>query len=275
MRFLPDPATCLLAALLAGAPLFAGTIFSDDFESGALGDSSRWDTSLKDSTGGIETRLEFVHGGKRSLRTTALDRQGKSSGAGVTHWFMPGVDQCNFRWYAMFAGDFYQGDMLHWTIIGGSRVDDRWSCFTNTAGRKPDGTDFFVTNLEPNNNWSRIPPPGRLIFYSYFPEMKQDPDGHYWGNQIRPEEDFLVQRGRWYCFEVQVKLNQPGSHDGEQAFWIDGREIFRQTGIRWRDIEDLKLNSITLGPYIHQSRKNNTCWYDDVVIGTEYIGPLK
>ena len=45
----------------------------------------------------------------------------------------------------------------------------------------------------------------------------------------------MIERGRWYCFEVMVKLNEPGEHDGEQ---------------------------------------DNTCWFDDVVISTEYIGPI-
>jgi hypothetical protein len=90
-----------------------------------------------------------------------------------------------------------------------------------------------------------------------------------------PEEPFVVERGRWYCFEVMVKLNAPGQHDGEQAFWVDGKKIYHQTGIRWRETADLKLNSMMLDVYVHQSRRDNTCWFDDVKIATEYIGPLE
>jgi hypothetical protein len=273
MKFRRLLCTSIYAAVCV-SPLCAGVILHEDFESGLL-DTLLWESNIvPPKRGGVETRPEYVHSGPRSFRVTSTDNAGKPVGAYIQHFFMPGVDTAYFRWYAMFAGDFDQGNLMHWVFFGGSRVDDKWSCYKDTAGHRPTGTDFFCTFLDTWRNQGLFPPPGRLGFYSSFPEMKIDLDGRYWGNMFAPEIPFLVERGRWYGYEVMVKLNQPGSHDGEQAFWVDGKEIYHQTGIRWRDTEDLKLNSMMLDVYVHQSRQNNTCWFDDVEISTDYIGPL-
>ena len=266
--------TVLYACSLLTGQAAAGEIFSDDFEGTRL--SPKWETNAKDSTrGGFETRGRYVHSGKQSFRLTSISNNDHASGSNLRFFFLPGKDNCYFRWYAMFAPDFNQGNLMHWCVLSASRIDDQWSAF-GKAGIRPDGTNFAVTNLEPANNWGRRPLPGGMGFYSYFPEMKISGDSlHYYGNRFEPEPPCLVERGRWYCFEVLVKLNEPGHHDGEQAFWIDGKEIYRQTGIRWRDSEVLKLNSLTLDVYIHHANQDNTCWFDEVVISTEYIGPLK
>ncbi|HUU27172.1 MAG TPA: hypothetical protein VM123_05100 [archaeon] len=255
------------------------TIFSEDFESGSLEGNWVLYHEFGDSvTSGFEHRPQYVHLGRASYRLTAVDRQGQESGSNIMYFFLPGEDKCHFRWYAMFAEDFDQGNLMHWVIIGGNRIDNQWSIFgsPDVAGTRPNGRDFFVTNLDTWRNWGRNPPPGELLFYTYHPEMKIDRDGiHYWGNMSKPEKLFLVERGRWYCFEMMVKLNTPGQRDGEQAFWVDGREIHRQTDIRWRDTRNLRLNMLMLDVYIHQARQNNTCWFDDVEISTDYIGPSK
>lgn len=265
--------------LLVSSPGWARdrVIFSEDFESGSLeGNWVRYFEFGDSITSGFEHRPEYVHSGKASYRLTAVERGGQESGSNIIYFFLPGEERVFFRWYARFAEDFDQGNLMHWVIIGGNRIDKQWASFGDVAGTRPNGHDFFVTTLDTWRNWGRNPPPGELLFYSYYPEMKIDRDGvHYWGNMSKPEKPSLVERGRWYSFEVMVKLNTPGEHDGEQAFWVDGKEIHRQTGIRWRDTKDLRLNSLMLDVYIHQARQNNTCWFDDVVISTEYIGPIK
>jgi hypothetical protein len=271
------PLTAAFCVMLLFSPANAKVILDEGFESGRLTGDWVYYWEFGDSVNsGWETRPEFVHSGKQSFRLTSMARDGQENGSNIRRFFMPGVDKCYFRWYAKFAEDFDQGNLMHWVIIGGSRVDNKWSCYDSTAGNRPNGKNFFITTLDPWRDWGRNPAPGALQFYSYFPEMKIDRDGvHYYGNMFGPEKPFLVERGTWHCYEVMVKLNKPGSHDGEQAFWVDGKKIYHQTGIRWRDTEDLRLNSLMLDVYVHQSRHDNTCWFDDVKISTEYIGPLK
>jgi len=187
---------------------------------------------------------------------------------------MPGHDKVHARWYCKFAEDFDQGNHMHFVHMLANRADNKWSAF-GKAGIKPNGDDFFTTGLEPDRNWGKNPPPGEMFFYSYFPDMKIDPKmNKYWGNAFRPEKKFLIERGRWYCMEMMVKANSEGKKDGEQAFWIDGRLIGHFKDMSWRTTDKLRINCFWLLLYVHDSKKVNKVYFDDVVISTDYIGPV-
>ncbi len=277
-NFAPRRAMQLLAvvitlALLTPPRAVCETILSEDFESGKLGEL--WEKNTDDTLRlDFEHRPEYVHSGKASYRVTTLNRDGKAMGSNIKYFFLPGVDKAHFRWYGMFAETMKTG-LSHYVFITGSRTDNKYSPL-GQAGNQADGTNFFVTNLEPSTHRGKYPPPGRMGFYTYWPEMKPDPkSGKFWGNRFEPEQPVQIERGRWYCFEVMVKLNEPGKTDGEQAFWIDGEKQYHQRGMRWRDSDVLRLNMLNLELYYGRSEQDNTVWFDDVEINTEYIGPLK
>ena len=278
---IPSLAREALAAGLFCAAALGQVVLSEDFESGVLGE--RWEKYSEDPVrGGAETRPQYVHGGKKSYRISAPAFQGegrtldgrvlRESDSWIRTWFLPGYDRTYIRWYAKFAKDF-GGRGMHWCQFWACRPDKPRSVLGG-AGRKPDGTDRFIVNVEPRGLES-MPPPGQIVFYTYWPDMKQSPDGRYWGNYFYPKEPFWLERGRWYCFEVLVRCNQPGKKDGEQVLWIDGKEVLRVAGLRWRDTESLKLNMAMFGNYSSNSRHDRTYWLDDVVISTEYVGPTK
>ena len=100
------------------------------------------------------------------------------------------------------------------------------------AGRRPSGFDFFRTSLDSWRDWGRNPPPG----------------------------------------EMMLKANMAGMNNGEQAFWINGKLVGHFKNITWRYTNDLKINSFSLGPYIHDNKKVNRVWFDDVVVSAGYIG---
>ena len=271
----------LLAAVIFCSLVQGEVIFSEDFESGSLGE--RWEKYSDDpARGGFETRAGYVHSGSKSYRISAPAYVGKGrviegrvykeSDSWIVTWFLPGYDQVYIRWYAKFAEDF-EGRGMHWCQFWACRPDNPRSVLGG-AGRRPDGTDRFIANVEPVGE-DAMPPPGKIAFYTYWPDMQPSADGNYWGNYFFPEEPFFIERGRWYCFEMLVKCNQPGKKDGEQALWIDGREILRVDGMRWRDTETLKLNMAMFGNYSGNSRHDRIYWIDDIVIATEYVGPLK
>jgi hypothetical protein len=73
--------------------------------------------------------------------------------------------------------------------------------------------------------------------------------------------------------------------DGQQAFWVDGKLVGEFKGFRWRSTDALKLNSFWL---LHDGETGSTInndpdhakraydvWFDDLVIATEYIGPVQ
>jgi hypothetical protein len=96
--------------------------------------------------------------------------------------------------------------------------------------------------------------------------------GKYWGNLFKPKRKILIKRDRWYCMEMMLRANDAGRNNGEQAFWINGKLIGRFKNITWRYTNDLKINSFLLGLYIHDNKKINRIWYDDVVVSTGFIG---
>ncbi len=142
--------------------------------------------------------------------------------------------------------------------------------------------------------------------------MHGQPDGRpnaYYGNNFRPPMRPFVGRENWICVEVMVKLNTIGNRDGEQAFWINGtliehykpgspagtwvRDRFDTTtstwnpnpqpfeGMSWRTHDSLQINRATLQWYVSDRAAQNgptdknIVYFDNVVVATQYIGPVQ
>jgi hypothetical protein len=213
--------------------------------------------------------------GRGALRLTTADRGGNESGVGPHYWFDPGHDTVYFRRYIRFAEDYDQGNLNH---VGGALYavagSNRWAQM-GKAGLKPDGDDRFGARLEPWRDWGRHTPPGAMMLYTYWMDMKPDRSGPYYGNNLMPTPDrqITLDRGRWYCLEHMIRANTPGAADGEMAAWIDGELYIHLTGFRWRTTAELRLKRMSLDIYVHRSEQVNTVWYDDVALSTGYIGP--
>lgn len=247
-------------------------IFREDFEKGDF--RERWD-SVRDKDGEVLSLIDPADPrlGEKALRVTAT--LGKNTGGGPTQWF-ESSDTVFVRFYCRFAKSC---DYVHHfvTLRANKSLQgkDKWSGFGG-AGLKPDGGERFSTALEPWGNWGRNPAPGRWNFYSYWHEMKKSPDGKYWGNGFRPEEQPDIPKAKWICAEFMLKHNTPGEADGEQAFWIDGELRGHWTGIEWRTSPDLRANALTLETYITDRWTENSVNivdFDNLVIARKYIGP--
>jgi len=250
-------------------------IFADQFErENAGGLAKRWDSP---GAGGGRF-LSLVDSGnaacgQKSLRTEA--RLGENEGDGLTQWFVS-KETLFIRFYVRFDQDC---DYVHHFVTlranRGLRGGDRWSGFGG-AGNQPKGDERFSTALEPWGNWGRWSPPGQWNFYSYWYQMKPSPDGKYWGNAFRPDEQLPIPKGQWICAEFMLKHNTPGQADGEQAYWIDGELVGHWTGIPWRTSPALMANALTVESYVTDrwtKQKVNIVDFDNVVIAKEYIGP--
>jgi len=117
-------------------------------------------------------------------------------------------------------------------------------------------------------------------FYCYHADMR----GRY-GNSwhFRP----ALQHGRWYCVEKYCKLNTPaeggaggtgkGKNDGILRAWIDGKQVWEKTDIRFRDTAALKMETIWLNIYHGGATpvppQDIHVYFDNVVIARKYIGP--
>lgn len=269
-------------------------IFSDGFESDEAFKSAFEVGGLKEGRAKVVTDAALVHTGKGSLQLTATANDGKESGSGPQYWFAgargvgkdksaDGYDRVYMRYYIRFASDYDQGNLNH-TGGGMSGVagSNKWSGMGG-AGIRPKGDDNFSSRVEPWRDWGRLTPPGFMFCYAYWMDMKIDKDGHYWGNMMQPKDDtrIMPERGRWYCIEQMISVNtikdgpdgKVAQSDGELAVWIDGKLYLHYTGFRWRSSDAVRIKRASLQVYVHQSRQDNTVWYDDLVISTGYIGP--
>lgn len=81
-------------------------------------------------------------------------------------------------------------------------------------------------------------------------------------------------RGRWFCVEVQMKLNTPGQVDGKFAFWVDDKLEAERYNIDWRGTYTAYgINAIMLENYVNQGVPHNqTRYYDNFVVSTGRIG---
>jgi hypothetical protein len=266
-------ALCLSAGLCrAGAPA-GDIIFTEDFEQF---DPRRWDTITSKT-------IEIVDGGRSGKCVQITSTLGQDTGGHLYKMLSPGLDTCYLRFYVKFEKE--HAYIHHFVHLTGYNPPTRWP--QGGAGERPPGDRRFSTGIEPWGFFGKYPAPGAWQFYSYWCEMKAARDGRFWGNSFAPEQPALVERDRWTCMEIMLKCNTVGEADGEQAFWIDGREIGRWGGIRWRTDEKLNVNGLWMLNYITENavnqnrsritepRKVNRVWFDDIVVSRSYIGPAQ
>ncbi|MHC4550312.1 MAG: hypothetical protein ACYTEZ_16200 [Planctomycetota bacterium] len=301
------PAGTGLAARHPGDRGLAGNrrvLFADDFERGTIAEiGRRWGNAS--NRGGKALALAEdgppASRGQRCLQVTAT--LGENTGGHLYTRLKRGVDRAYARFYVKFPQE--AGYIHHFVHLGGYHPPTLWP--QGGAGTRPQGHERFTAGIEPFGRRGRVPPPGEWSFYVYWHEMKMSADGKYWGNGLGPEQPVAAPRGRWQCVEVMLKLNEPGRRDGELALWLDGKLTahfkpgVRRTkwtgmgfrlrrggepfeGFSWRTTAELKINFFWLLHYVTEGalRRNrvqdpprtNRVFFDQVVVATEYIGPL-
>jgi len=243
-------------------------LFVDDFETGTVEQiGTRWGSIRLKENIDLTTNVHAASPGERSIHIA-------ENGHLFTH--TKGVDTMYARFYVKFHEK--TGYIHHFVHLVADRTPQPWP--KGGAGETPPGDAKFSTGIEPTGRWGRFPPPGVWNFYTYWHEMQSK-----WGSVFHGKQE-LIQPGRWYCVEVLLKANSdPEKHDGVQAFWVDGELYGRFDGFRWRTTDKLKINSFWLLYYnTDQPARHNKdprpesrvmeVWFDDVVIATEYIGPV-
>jgi len=282
-------------------------LLAEDFETGALGDlKQRWsDVSNKD--GNVLAFSDDVPPGSHGQRSIQMTATLAQNTGGHLYTRLPrAVDKVFARFYVKFPQD--AGYIHHFVHLGGYNPSTPWA--QGGAGDRPRGDERITVGIEPHGHYGRYPAPGAWTFYNYWHEMKISADGRYWGNGLQGPRPAVIPRNRWQCVEVMLQLNSaPDNADGELALWLDGKleshfvkgaKRTRWTGMgfnlvgegdepfegfRWRKTTDLKINFFWLLYYVTENapRQNkvanppptNRAWFDDVVLATQYIGPLK
>ncbi|MBN1816808.1 MAG: hypothetical protein JW828_05580 [Sedimentisphaerales bacterium] len=243
-------------------------LFVEDFEQGSLEEiAKRWGQIYKPENVSLSGDIHSRSPGSRSVRI-------KDNGHLFTH--PKGVDTLFARFYVKFHEK--TGYIHHFVHIVADADPQPWP--KGGAGETPAGDRKFSTGIEPTGHWGKFAPPGVWNFYTYWHEMKTK-----WGTVYIGKET-PIEPSRWYCVEVMLKANStPQAHDGEQAFWVDGELYGHWGGFNWRTTDDLKINTFWLLYYnTEQPARHNKdphpesrimeVWFDDIVLATEYIGPV-
>jgi hypothetical protein len=173
------------------------------------------------------------------------------------------TDVAYVRWYRKWQSDYeFAGHKMPGVYAYAGRY------YGGGAGEKPDGYDKFSCKLYvTENQYPR--------FYTYHPDQ-QGPYGDMPDLNLVNEE-YTLERDRWYCFEMMIKANNPPEEDGEIKMWIDGELVAHHDGMRFRDTSDLKINTFTYSAYVGgdwTAKRTQNLWDDQIVVATTYIGPI-
>lgn len=244
-------------------------LFVEDFETGTVEQiGARWGDISKRQNINLSSETCPNSPGARSIHIS-------KNGHLFTH--TRGVDTMFARFYVKFHERI--GYVHHFVHLVADRAPTPWP--KGGAGETPAGDAKFSTGIEPTGRWGKYPPPGVWNFYTYWHEMKTK-----WGTVFDGKQE-PIQPGQWYCVEVMLKANSsPDKADGEQAFWVDGEPYGHFKGFRWRTTDNLKINSFWLLFYNtdqpaqhnrdpHPESRVMEVWFDDIVLATEYIGPIR
>ena len=86
-----------------------------------------------------------------------------------------------------------------------------------------------------------------------------------------------IELGRWYCFEIRVKMNEPGQSNGIIQLWVDGELVLdiHDAYMRHSRIDlngnILSFHRFMIGPYYHggvTSSETMYIWIDEITVST-------
>lgn len=265
-------------------------IFTENFEEATLANLfSNFDEVLNGGVGtNFDADVSSDSSGSQSIRIDEAGVGGDRLFKNLANINPSGYEKLYVRYYIKIPSG---SDGIHHTaMLGGYNPPLNW--FDGRSGAIPAGNDWFGTF---NGPWlSGGSPPWSWNWYTYWMGMNG-----IWGNNFFSSPITQPQFDTWVPVEFMIKLNNPvTSSNGEMAMWINGvleeewgpgypngtfvGDTFNVNpagppfpGFQWRNDPSLNLTFAALD-YNSQtpSGGNNYVWFDDLVVATEYIGPI-
>ena len=226
---------------------------------------------LKQVPQNLQLVAEKTAGGTPNAVAKILFKKGDNWGSGWSWNVATPVDEAFLRYYVKWDANFAfdQGGKTPGLMGWAPGKQAGW------GGRKVHGDDGFSCRV----CWGRR---GSLVMYTYHADMK-DIYGDGFPTAIDGRKESL-QSGTWYCFEVHMKLNTPGTKAGEKGkndglleLRVNGALVGRKDGIRFRDLPTMKIDNLFINAYFGgtwTSPKDQYIYYDNIVLATKPIGPL-
>ena len=192
---------------------------------------------------------------------------------------------------------------------GGSISSRYWTCGADAGpGIASNGTNKFLADFQ-STQGTQFDGHSMMV-YVYHPDMRYNdptpspfnvelnrpstPRGQQYADHLYPDGDvmpwdyrkgnygpnfierpkFNIELGRWYCYEFMLKANTPGQRDGRLTAWINGEVILDFGNMRFRDINDLKIDLVGFCFGCASNPVATKAWFDNIVIAKSYIGPI-
>ncbi len=265
-------------------------VFTENFEEATFADVlSRWNDTKNTAGMSFNADIPAQSAGRQSLMMTVVG--GQNTG-GHLYKRLAGHDILYARFYAKFPSDAWP--LHHFVSIGGNNPPTNWPM--GNAGVRPTGYDRFISGIETYGSaW-------KWDFYTYWMHMRTNPTGTYYGNEFHPNPLVPVNLDTWICVEQMIKVNDIGTFNGRQAFWIDDTKGFdigqgypsgywvwdnfypdpndsRSApfeGFEWRATADLDINFFWLSYFSmtgdNPPARSDFVLFDDIVLATEHVG---
>lgn len=286
-------------------------LFAEDFEEPTLDAiAARWDTVRNRDVMSLSNEVPLGSSGTQSLLMSQLAEKG--TGGDLYRVLGDGYDKVYTRMYVRFADDCEP--IHHFgTCVGGNNPTTRWPVVRAGQPPQGDKS-FWIGIEPFGESWTwdyyaywcdmrGSPPRGQTWGNKFIQDESLKVRRGQWTcievmvrmNDLGQDNGELAlwidgkpvshlgkgfPNGKW----VYDKFN-PGQ-EGTGVRWNQfsgGREEFMTApggdpfeGFRFRTVEKLNLNFVWLYTYITRGTRGhaNRVWYDDVVVATEYIGPL-
>ena len=190
-------------------------VFVENFEAASLDAVKAKYESVKGAE--IMSLSEDVPSGSAGKSLLMTHVGGKGTGGHLYRRFLFGYEELFARFYVKF--DPNCAPVHHFgTHLGGFNPPTPYP--QGGAGERPRGDERFSVGIEPfADAW-------RWDYYAYWGEMRGSPPrGQSWGNSFIRDPELKVEKGKWTCVEMMLKMNDPADRNGEMALWIDGKRI--------------------------------------------------
>lgn len=274
----PEAPTEGIAAAYPGDAGLAGhpsVLLVSDFESDTWADA--W-TSVSDQPAPTRVGSEEANG-FTTLSGSALRVRvaaGSNYGASLVYKYMDETgnepEEAYMRYYLRIGDDWNPTDGGKLPGFSGTYGVAGW------GGRPVDGTDgwsargTYRTVVPDGNPLARHSAIGNYVYHADMAGQYGDVD--LWLQGCAG----LLDKNRWYSVETYVKLNTPGQNDGVLRGWVDGRLAYERTDWRWRDVNTLRIEQVWMNFYHGGTATPPSdlhVYIDNVVVATEYIGPME
>jgi hypothetical protein len=189
---------------------------------------------------------------------------------GMTLMGFPGVNEIYMRWYRKYQSGYRWGcqSAKNNGVYAVSSSDP-----APEACVQPNGRDKFSFRVQDERRSSNN---GEFYgaLYSYHPDADNGGCGEWYAPNVGSIK--YQQSGVWDAYEIYIKANTVGQRNGIIRMWVNGELRGEQTGLEFRLTDTLKLNQV----YLYGSTGGcdtpytQNVWDDNLVVATQYIGPM-